>query len=102
MTPNAEIKKIAEDVLRTQLASSKILDCRVDAEEDFDGAEIVRVTAVSEIPVDDAWKRLAANTAIRDALLERGDNRYVFLDIEVSCDRPDDEDGDETDLRQTL
>ncbi len=98
MTPNAEIKKIAEAVLQTQFASSKIVDCRVDAEEDFDGAEIVRVTAVSEIPVDDARKRLAANTAIREALLQRGDDRYVFLDIEVSSEQPDD--GDEPERRQ--
>jgi hypothetical protein len=100
MTPNAEIKKIAEAVLQTQFASSKIVGCRVDAEEDFDGAEIVRVTAVSEIPVENAEERLAANTAIRDALLQRGDNRYVFLDIEVSSERPDDEDGDEPERRQ--
>jgi hypothetical protein len=94
MTPNAEIQKIAERVLQSQFASSRIVGCRVASEEDFDGAEIVRVTAVSEIPVDDASARLAANLAIRDELLQRGDDRYVFLDIELSSDQPDEDDGD--------
>ena len=100
MTPNAEIQKIAERVLKTELASSNILGCRVNAEEYFDGAEIIRVTAISEIPVDAARRRLAANTAIRDELLQRGDDRYVFLDIEVSSEQPDDEDCDEEPQRR--
>jgi hypothetical protein len=94
MTPNSEIQKIAEQVLKTRLASSRIVDCTVASEEDFDGEEIIRVTAVSEIPVEDPRERLAANTAIRDELLRRGDKRYVFLDIEVSSELPSDDEGD--------
>lgn len=100
MMQNSEIQKIAERVLKSELASSKIVDCRVGVEEDFDGKEIVRVTAVSEIPVEDARKRLAANTAIRDELLQHGDDRYVFLDIEVSSEQLDEEEDDQEPGRQ--
>lgn len=97
---NSEIQKIAENVLKSQLASSKIVDCRVESEQDFDGEEIVRVTAVSEIPVEDARLRLAANTAIQDELHRLGDDRYVFLDIEVSSEQLDEEEDDQEPGRQ--
>jgi hypothetical protein len=94
MMPDADLQEIAARVLEKQLASSKIVECRVKTELDFDGEVIVRVTAVSEIPVDDARLRLAANTAIQDELRRRGDDRYVFLDIEVSSEQPDEEEDD--------
>jgi len=97
---NSDIQKIAEGVLKSQMTSSKILDCRVESERDFDGEEIVRVTAVSEIPVEDARLRLAANTAIQDELHRLGDDRYVFLDIEVSSEQIDEEEDDQESERQ--
>lgn len=100
MTPSSEIQEIAKRVLSSRFAANRIVDCRVSAEEDFDGEEIVRVTAVSEIPVEDARERLAANIAIQDELRRRGDDRYVFLDIEASSEQPDlDEDDQEPEQR---
>jgi hypothetical protein len=95
MLADSDIQKIAEGVLKAQLASSKIVECRVNSELDFDGELIVRVTAVSEIPVDDARLRLAANTAIQDQLHRSGDERYVFLDIELSSEQTGDEEDDQ-------
>jgi hypothetical protein len=89
MMRDAQIQEIVTRVLQTRLAARNFIDCEVKSEEDFDGESIIRVKARSRIPVEDAEERLGATMAIRDELRERGDDRYVFLNLGAPGDEPE-------------
>jgi hypothetical protein len=86
MVHDAEIQKIAESVLATRFAPQRFLNCEAHSEEDFDGESVVRVKAVLAEPIHDPAPRLDATLAIRDELHNRGDDRYVYLDLDVPGD----------------
>lgn len=95
MIHDAEIQKIAASVLANRFAPQHFLNCEAHSEEDFDGASIVRVKALLSEPIDDPAERLDATLAIRKELHSRGDDRYVYLDLDVPGDDGSCDEGEE-------
>jgi hypothetical protein len=78
---DAEINDIVSKLLRDRYGRFGFVGSAVVSQEDFDGTPIIRVTARfdrrrAEVPRD--W--LGIVHEIRSSLLERGEQRYVFLD----------------------
>lgn len=91
---DAEITQIVQKVLADRLAPIGLKSSRAFSDIDFDGTPIVRVTADyarrQRKPTDD---QLEAAHLVREKLLERGDDRFVF----VTSTYPDDEDDEDDD-----
>lgn len=85
-----EIRRIVMKVLRREFKGLGFEDAEVYSDEDFDGASIIRVDArlkTGRAPI----KRLTnALHEIRSELIEKGEDRFVFL-----SSAPDDEFVDE-------
>ncbi len=79
MMKQSQVHKIVNDVLALRLGSNGFSKSDVTFEEDFDGTEIIRVTAHFENPVDDVRLLMDSQSAIRRTLIKGGDDRYVFL-----------------------
>lgn len=79
MIANSEVEKIIANVLRERLGKNGFSRSDVVFDEDFDGEEIIRVTAHVETPVADVDELFDSVYAIRDQLLKAKDKRFVFL-----------------------
>jgi hypothetical protein len=95
MIHDAEIQKIAASVLANRFTPQHFLNCEAHSEEDFDGASIVRVKALLSEPIDNPAERLDATLAIRNELHNRGDDRYVYLDLYIPGDEISYDEGEE-------
>jgi hypothetical protein len=74
-----EIRKIVMKVLRREFKGLGFEDAEVYSEEDFDGASIIRVAARATRPVPVA-RLTSALHELRSQLIDRGEERFVFLD----------------------
>ena len=97
MVTNVQVEKIVGDILKQRLAVLGYRGSDVASDIDFDGAPIIRVTAHFDKPVDKFDELFASASAIRDVLIQSGDDRYVFLTHDypgAQAERDDDEDDD--------
>ena len=77
---NDQIKNLIMPLLREAWGQSGFSNATVESETDFDGNPIIRIVAEG-VPEDISAERLLeAQHKIRSLLLERGDDRFVFLD----------------------
>ncbi len=79
MVSNEETVKIVETILSELLSARNFVDADVNFLEDFDGEPIVRVTARLKEPLHNSEVLFQAADEIRDRLLKRGDERFVFV-----------------------
>ncbi len=87
-----EIATVATQVLRREFKGLGFEDAVVKSEEDFDGASIIRVAAHATHPVP-VSRLTNALHEIRSQLIDRGEDRFVFLDaLDPRKDTPVDED----------
>ena len=91
MMKQFEVQKIVDGVLAQRLGTNGFSKSDVTFEEDFDGAEIIRVTAHLEKPVDDVRLLMDSQSAIRRTLMDCGDDRYVFLQQDFPGNNFDDD-----------
>ena len=75
-----EIRKLVAPLLRKSFNKAGFRSVEVQSEEDFDGNPIIRVTANFTGEGVAAEQLVDAQHAIRTALLEKGEDRFVFLD----------------------
>ncbi len=94
MVSEAEVRTVVADVLRQRFANEDLLRSDVELAEDFDGEQVVRVTAHFERTAASALALFAASDEIRDRLKRIGDERFVFIRQDVR-DEPGGELGDE-------
>ena len=79
MLYRSQVETIVDDVLREHLGGHGFAKADIGYEEDFDGEEIIRVTAHLDTPFEDVRVMMEAADAIRVRLLDEDDTRYVFL-----------------------
>lgn len=79
MLNKSQVETIVADVLREQLGGYGFAKADIGYEEDFDGEEIIRLTAHLDTPVEDVRVMMESADAIRVRLLDADDTRYVFL-----------------------
>jgi hypothetical protein len=87
-----EINKIVSKLLRERLNEYGFVRSSVQSEEDFDGSSILRVTAYfkkEDVPSD---RLTDALHEIRSKLLDRGEERFVFLRFKSPREETIDED----------
>ena len=100
MMKQFEVQKIVDGVLAQRLGTNGFSKSDVTFEEDFDGAEIIRVIAHLEKPVDHVRLLMDSRSEIRQLLIDCGDDRYVFLQQDFpgnNFDGDDDDDDDDDD-----
>lgn len=79
MLSDDEVARIARDVFR-HTAGSDPVEVEARSAQDFDGTPIIRVTArYRRRPVGASYRGLDPMHDIRSALLERNEERFVFL-----------------------
>jgi hypothetical protein len=83
---DGEVQTIVSEILSQKLAGLGFIRAETKPDVDFDGAPIIRVQVYFDRPVSMHKPLLESTHAIRERLLGRGDDRYVFLS-------PDDESG---------
>ena len=76
---NAEIQSVASEILSIKLGDKSFQDAAIAIEKDFDGEDIVRVTATLHRPATDADLLFEAASDIRQRMIETGDDRFVFV-----------------------
>jgi hypothetical protein len=77
-----EINRIVSKLLRERFKDFKFQRSTVQSEQDFDGSSILRVTAhfrKRDVPSD---RLIDALHDIRAKLLDKGEERFVFLNSE--------------------
>jgi hypothetical protein len=90
-----EISQIVHHVLCNRIPSAGFKGADVWSDTDFDGDPIIRVIARYEHrPNTKPDPLVTAVHDLRSALIERGENRFVFLDNEVADERRIEEDVD--------
>lgn len=82
-----EIAKVVTSVLRRDFEDLGLERVLVTSEEDFDGDSIIRVNAKLKTGSAPAERLAKALHDIRSELIDRGEDRFVFL----SSAQPDDE-----------
>lgn len=75
-----QIRKIVTPLLRKALAESGYRSVTVESETDFDGNPVVRIVASVTSEDIPAETLINAQHEIRSVLMEKGDDRFVFLD----------------------
>ena len=88
---DSEINEVVTKVLRNRLNQFGFARSRVLSDLDFDSSPIIRVVARYEnghVPTD---KLIDSLEDIRSELIERGEERFVFLDSEYPDEEEDDE-----------
>ena len=85
-----EARAVALKLLGKKLAAYGFKDVQVSEEADFDGAEVIRMTAevTEEVPVREL---IGVTTDIMNALSRQSDDRFVYL----STQRPGEADVEE-------
>lgn len=79
MILEAKVKEIVSKVMEEKFGTSELRDKEVDFEDDFDGEQIIRVTAVFRTDSVASESLFEAATAIRTQLKQAGDDRFVFV-----------------------
>lgn len=79
MTTEAEVRTIVLEVLSKKFASSGFSGVDVVLEKDFDGEDIIRVIAKFSEPAKNSEALFEAASDIRRKLIQRGDERFVFV-----------------------
>ncbi len=99
MLTRIEVDAIAKAVLSEKLSQDGFIGSDVWFEDDFDGEEIIRVKAKLEKHIDDVEKIMSSVSEIRLRLLDRDDDRFVFLDQSYPgseiLDQGEEDEGDE-------
>ena len=87
-----QIKRLVTPLLRKTLGQSTFRSATVESETDFDGNPIIRVIAnvtSGDIPAETL---LDVQHDIRSVLIEKGDDRFIFLDAAYPHEELVDED----------
>ena len=83
-----EVQKVVAGVLANYAPEARFQGADVYSDIDFDGEPIIRVTAHYErLPGARFDVLISAVHAIRSALIEKGDDRFVFLTNDVESER---------------
>ncbi|GEP05697.1 hypothetical protein [Methylobacterium oxalidis] len=82
-----EIESIVSNVLRARFPGGQYTGAAVRFDTDFDGAPIIRVTARYQTRPDSRTEIVRTVHAIRDALLDRGEERFVYLTNDIADER---------------
>ena len=83
-----EIQDVVVRVLRSRVPEAGFKGADVHSDTDFDGASIIRVTAHYERrPHAERDVLIGAVHDLRDALIARGEERYVFVTDDVETER---------------
>ena len=89
---DGEINEVVTLVLRSRLNQFGFAQANVRSDIDFDGSPIIRVTARYDKEESVPSKTLIDSVEdIRSRLLQRGEERFVFLDNEYPGEEEDDE-----------
>lgn len=92
MMTDGEINEVVTRVLRNRLNQFGFASSQVRSDTDFDGSSIIRVIAQYEregrVPSD---KLIDSLEDIRSELIDRGEDRFVFLDNEYPGEHEQDE-----------
>ncbi len=94
MLSEVQVKQIALPILQRELGAVGLSGAQIIFEQDFDGEQIIRIQANLNTPTSRSDKVLASMDAIRAALMEQGDDRFVFVD-QASPNAPTDAEDDE-------
>ena len=90
-----EISRIVNDVLRERVPAAGFKGAEVMSDQDFDGDPIIRVTAHYERrPRTKPDPLITAVHDLRSALIDQGEDRFVFLDNDVEDEQQVEEDVD--------
>jgi hypothetical protein len=76
-----EISAIVSELLRARFSDVGFEGVSVKSEEDFDGAPILRVIAHFASPDVSSERLFDAFHDLRSALIGRGEERFVFLNV---------------------
>ena len=83
-----EIQEVVSNILRTRVPEAGFKGADVSSDIDFDGESIIRVTARYERrPQERRDVLIGAVHDLRDALIDRGEERFVFLTNDVASER---------------
>lgn len=82
---DAAVKRVARPLLAKRFKKYGLKDLFVSEEEDFDGENILRMIAQVEKPVP-TDELVSAIGDVRTALLEKGEERFVFMRARVGKD----------------
>jgi hypothetical protein len=95
MLADAEIGRVATEILKSRLSDAGFRDLDVASDEDYDGAPIIRMIAHFDGPIGDMRKFIDSTAIIRAQLLRSGDDRFIFLthDFPGAADEDDGERG---------
>jgi hypothetical protein len=92
MMTNDEIEKIALPLLSARFKNAGFRRTTVESEEDFDGSTVLRITAYFDADEVSSDQLIDALHDIRSALLEKGEERFVFLNSKSPRQETIDED----------
>ena len=96
MITDADVGRAVDSILRERLGSQGYQAAVVSSETDYEGEPIIRVTARFARAIEDTELLLGSVDAIRHVLIEKGDDRFVFLNQEYpGSDEEVNEDEDE-------
>lgn len=96
---NAEVNKVANDVLSRIFPHQSFREANARTEFDLDGSRFVQVDAYFErYPKGFVREQIDAMSAIRIKLQEDGDDRFVSITIFADDDPNEDEDKDDDDF----
>ena len=76
---DAEIRSVASEVLANKLGPMSFHQAVIAVEKDFDGEDVIRVTATLDRPLADSDVLFEAASDIRQRMIEAGDDRFVFV-----------------------
>jgi hypothetical protein len=79
MMTDAEIGKIAKNILERRFTGAGFRELETTSDEDYVGAPIIRMTAHFDGPVPDLRKFIDSVAVIRAELMRSGEERFVFL-----------------------
>ena len=79
MLTENEVRKIAIQILERELKTEGFADAKITFERDFDDEPIIRIQANLDQPTQHFDRLFASAHAIREALAQKGDERFVFL-----------------------
>ena len=87
MVTETEVKSIVSEVLTQRFADADLLRSDVELARDFDGEQIVRITALFDKKAATAVALFAASDEIRARLRKIGDERFVFIRQDIRDDQ---------------
>ncbi|MFV0280203.1 MAG: hypothetical protein ACK5JM_05510 [Rhodoblastus sp.] len=97
MVSVARAQQIATEILSQRFGKENFLSADVVPDEDYSGAPILRVSAHFGKPLAEFEGLLDSVNAIRDRLIEEGDERYVLITPEWLGSEDEGDSDDEND-----